>query len=189
MADILNKLRVDVNQVKKSQTWFNHKILEMKSSHVTANSLTKDASLTKKSKITPGQLYFFYYDPKYKDTLPYYDAFPMVFPFSAVDGGFLGLNLHYLGYAERFALFKKLLDVNGKKIHEQMKMKFTWDVVSAFSSIKGIDNCVKHYLYDHIRSPLMMVSPKDWTTSMLLPVEKFVGARKEYVWNQTKRTN
>ena len=31
-----------------------------------------------------GSMYSFYYDPKHKKTLPYYDRFPLVFPFKKV---------------------------------------------------------------------------------------------------------
>ena len=43
-----------------------------------------------------GSMYMFYYDPKHKEELPYYDRFPLIFPYKKVKGGFMGLNLHYL---------------------------------------------------------------------------------------------
>ena len=39
-----------------------------------------------------GKLYFFAYDPKWKDKLSKYDKFPMVFPIELYGDGFLGLN-------------------------------------------------------------------------------------------------
>ena len=42
-----------------------------------------------------GRMYFYFYDPKTKDTLPYYDKFPLVIPIERYPDGFLGLNLHY----------------------------------------------------------------------------------------------
>jgi hypothetical protein len=42
-----------------------------------------------------GRMYFYYYDPKTKDTLPYYDKFPLVIPIERYSDGFLGLNLHF----------------------------------------------------------------------------------------------
>jgi hypothetical protein len=41
-----------------------------------------------------GSMYMYYYDPKHKQTLPYYDRFPLVFPYRKVPGGFMGINLH-----------------------------------------------------------------------------------------------
>ena len=48
------------------------------------------------SRVMIGRMYHFFYDPKHKKTLPYYDRFPLIFPFKSVRGGFLGINLHYL---------------------------------------------------------------------------------------------
>ena len=39
--------------------------------------------------IVPGNMYLFLYDPKYKETLPYYDTAPLVIPFKSVAAGFL----------------------------------------------------------------------------------------------------
>lgn len=178
---------INLQEVKKSKKWFDTQVASMKQGNITPNKLMTDKNLTKSSKISPGNLYFFFYDPKGKDVLPFYDTFPMVFPYKAVKDGFLGLNLHYLGYPERFALFKKLLSINGSKIHDDLKLKYSWSTVSAFANVPGLQHCVKHYLYNHVRSPLMKVQPNDWTTSMLLPVEQFVGAKKEYVWSQSRK--
>lgn len=186
-TQLLDRFRVDLTQVKNSTRWYNDQVQAMKKGQVTSNRMLRETGMKHVNRIQPGQLYFYYYDPKLKDTLPYYDTFPLVFPFKAVPGGFLGLNLHYLGYPERFALFKKLLSINGGKIHDDLKMKYTWQTVSQFASIKGVDACIKHYLYDHVRSPFMKVQPVDWTTAMLLPVEKFVGAKKEFIWSESKK--
>ncbi len=185
MTDVLKDLRVDYNQIKKSQKWYADQVRTM--GGVSASELSRDKSLKKSGSIVPGQLYYFHYDPKFKDTLPYYDMFPLVFPYKAVPGGFYGLNMHYLGYPERFALFKRLMEINGQKLDEKTKIKFSWATVAGFSGLRGIDACVKHYLNDHVQSPFMKVSPKDWTTAMLMPVEQFVGAKKEYVWSQSKK--
>ena len=54
-------------------------------------------------------LYMYMYDPKLKATLPYYDRFPLVFPFSKTPDGFIGLNMHYLPYQLRMVLLDRLL--------------------------------------------------------------------------------
>ena len=56
-----------------------------------------------------GGMYFFLYDPKTKEELPYYDRFPLVIPLKREDDGFLGLNLHYLPVPYRIRLLRKLL--------------------------------------------------------------------------------
>ena len=57
------------------------------------------------SKVLIGKMYHFFYDPKHKKTLPYYDRFPLIFPFKSVRGGFLGINLHYLPLRLRLNLW------------------------------------------------------------------------------------
>jgi hypothetical protein len=184
---ILTKFHIDLLQVKRSSSWYADQIKIMKTGRITAKKLitTETDKLTRR--ITPGSLYFFFYDPKLKDILPHYDMFPMVFPYKPVPGGFLGLNLHYLGYPERFALFRELLKINGGKIHETTKIKYSWGVINNMSRMRGAEHCIKHYLYEHVRSPFLKVPPADWATSMMLPVEKFVGTTKEKVWQQTRK--
>ena len=46
------------------------------------------------SRPSVGQMYMYFYEAKTKDTLPYFDRFPLVFPFAKVKGGFYGLNMH-----------------------------------------------------------------------------------------------
>ena len=43
-----------------------------------------------------GSMYMYEYSAKHKDTLPYYDRLPLIFPYKKVKGGFYGLNMHYL---------------------------------------------------------------------------------------------
>lgn len=183
---ILDKHRINLEDVKKSQKWYNEQITKLKKSGITATRMFAN-STGLSTAIHPGSLYFFHYDPKLKDKLPYYDTFPMVFPYKAVPGGFLALNLHYLGYNERFAVFKKLLHINSGVIDEKTKIKYSWALISNIASIKSVRHCIKHYLNEHVASPFLMVQPQDWTTCMLLPVEKFVGASKEYVWSQSRK--
>ena len=187
MSQILTNLHVDYDQVKKSASWFSKQIAIMKAGKATPKKLMTEQANELVTKVVPGSLYFFYYDPKLKNVLPYYDTFPMVFPYKPAPGGFLGLNLHYLGYQERFVLFRELLKINGSKLHDNTKIKYSWQMVNGMSSMSTAKHCIKHYLYEHVRSQFIKVAPADWTTSMLLPVEKFVGATKEQVWKQTRK--
>ena len=41
-------------------------------------------------------MYMFYYHAKHRDTLPYYDGFPLILMMGPATGGFYGVNLHYL---------------------------------------------------------------------------------------------
>src|SRR4051812_41636100 len=46
--------------------------------------------------VHPGEMIFFMYDAKWKDKLPFFDRFPLIFPVEMYPNGFAGMNLHYL---------------------------------------------------------------------------------------------
>lgn len=170
-------------EVKNSRKWFDEKITALARRKYSANQILTSKKFTMRTEIIPGKLYYFFYDAKHKETLPYWDQFPMIFPFAADDTSFRGLNLHYLEYKPRMALLQELLKVNGNKnISDINKIRCSWELVSSMSKLAPAKACVKMYLYDHIASPFAEVPPEFWHTAMMLPVQRFVGASKEYVW-------
>ena len=73
-----------------------------------------------------GKMYFFWYDPKNKNTLPMYDRFPLVFPIERYPDGFLGLNLHYLSFGERSALLNTMMKFrNNNNMNATTKLRVT----------------------------------------------------------------
>ena len=155
---------------------------------ITPNKVMKGEPSDLRSSIVPGNLYMYVYDPKLKEELPYYDRFPLVFPFRKVQGGFLGLNMHYLPYPLRVKLLDALMMFKSNdKMNEATKLKYSWSTIDGISKFKAAQPCVKHYLMDHVRSPFKVIPSYDWTTAMLLPVEKFVGANKLEVWADSKK--
>jgi len=90
----------------KSTAWFRDKIAEL--GKPTATQLIKDGK--KAARPFYGNLNMFFYDPKFKKTLPYYDRFPLVLPLERYSDGFLGINLHYLPIPLRIRLLDELMD-------------------------------------------------------------------------------
>ena len=173
---------------KKSTTWFNQQALLLTKQQITPGRLMNGEPDSLKTSIMPGKLYMYFYDPKLKAELPYYDRFPLVFPFRKVQGGFLGLNMHYLPYPLRVKLLDALMMFKSNdKMNEATKLKYSWSTIDGISKFKAAQPCVKHYLIDHVRSPFKVIPSYDWTTAMLLPVEKFVGANKLEVWADSKK--
>jgi len=104
------------------------------------------------SRIAIGRMYLFHYDPKTKDQLPYYDRFPLIFPFQRVDGGFYGINLHYLPHILRARLMDRLLDLANNKVYDDTtKLKISYQILSSSSKFKYFEPCVKHYLNSHVK--------------------------------------
>jgi hypothetical protein len=93
---------------KDSLNWLKQKIAEIRRPMAIATQIAKEKSRqTVQFKL--GRLYCFFYDPKTKADLPYYDRFPMVLVLERYQDGFLGLNLHYLPYKYRVVFLSKLL--------------------------------------------------------------------------------
>jgi len=135
-----------------------------------------------------GQMYMYYYDPKHKATLPYYDMFPLVFPYRKVQGGFMGINLHYLPHVYRAKLMDSLYDVaNNDRFDETTKLKLNYSILNGASKFKYFKPCVKHYLTEQLRSRFLYVYPSEWDIALFLPTERFQGATKQQVWKDSKK--
>ena len=87
--------RAGINaRTKKSREWFQSKVKEL--GRVNRQALLKDDALDPTTREIAGSMYMYFYDPKTKKTLPYYDRFPLIIMVEQASGGFYGLNLHYL---------------------------------------------------------------------------------------------
>lgn len=123
-----------------------------------------------------GKMYFFYYDPKHKKTLPVYDRFPLVFPIERYSDGFLGLNLHYLSQGERALLLRRLTEYRtARNLTERSRLRLTYDLISSTRKLASLSRpCIKRYLFDHVRSKFVEVIPSEWQQAIDLPVQMFV---------------
>ena len=170
----------------KSQRWFQQQVSSMRGS-TTPERLMKETPSDLKSRLYPGFLYMFFYDPKHKDTLPYYDRFPLVFPYSVVKGGFIGLNMHYLPYQLRIRLLDSLMVyASNSKMDQRTKIMYSWNLIGNVSKFAPAKPCIKQYLTNHVTSPFKKIEAKDWATAMMLPVEQFT-ASKQKIWADSKR--
>lgn len=186
--NIFEKYRYDRNISNRSSAWFQQQALLLSKRGITPNKILKNDPGAAKATIIPGNMYLFAYDAKNKETLPYWDKFPLVFPFKAVQGGFYGLNLHYLPYRLRAILMDRLLQFkNNSKFDESTRLKYSWNLIGSSSKFSMVKPCVKHYLMAHVRSPFVKINSEDWTTALMLPVERFVGATSSEVWKESKR--
>lgn len=188
LQDVFEKYRYDKNISKKSRTWFDQQVILLSKKNITPNQMLRNDTTAVTSKILPGRLYMFFYDPKYKDTLPFYDRFPLVFPFAQTSTGFTGLNLHYLPHRLRFILMDRLLMFkNNDKFDETTRLRYSWSMIAGVSKFALAKPCVKQYLNSHLRSPFVKITANDWSTALMLPVERFVGAQKINVWTDSVR--
>jgi hypothetical protein len=189
LLDVFEKNKYTLDDAsKKSRAWFSQQVLLLRGQRITPQKVMAGNVRQLKQQVQPGSLYMFAYDPKYKDTLPYYDRFPLVFPYARFSGGFIGLNMHYLPYPMRITLLDRLMTfANNEKMDETTKLKYSWQLIDGASRYSLAKPCIKQYLMDHVESPFRKIESKDWATAMMLPVEQFTKATREQVWTDSRR--
>ena len=181
LEKIFEKYKYDVNIVVKSKTWFQQQVSILATKQINERKLFGEQRVV--SKIIPGRLYMYYYDPKTKDTLPYYDRFPLVFPYEALDDGFIGLNMHYLPPFYRVQLMTRLMKfATNTKLNETTRIKYSWSLIKGVSRFKLAEPCIKRYLSSHLKSSFIEIPANEWHTAMMLPVARFVKASIARVW-------
>lgn len=185
MLDVFEKHKYDPSIATKSRTWFRQQATLLRKEGITPQRVYQNSG-TYIGSIRPGNLYMFFYDPKTKDKLPYYDRFPMVFPFSKTENGFIGLNLHYLSYRFRIILLDNLLKFkNSKGLDETTRLKLSWNLIQGIAKHSLAQPCVKSYLSDHMMTQLKIITPTEWTSALMMPVESFAKASSTQVWKNT----
>lgn len=176
--------RILPNKSKEARDWFRTKAQQYKGTRISQDKLFQNSKVT--SAIMPGSMYMYVYDAKTKDKLPYWDAFPVIFPVSTFSGGFTGLNLHYLHPAMRARLMDALYTfANNDKFNDTTKLRLSYDALRGASAMKLFQPCFKKYLYSQVRSQFIYVEPKEWDIAMFLPLQKFQGATAEEVWRDS----
>ena len=189
MADIFSKNQYDLKvAARKSKDWFQQQALLLGKQNITPQRVLKEKPDHSKAGIIPGHMYMFLYDAKHKDTLQYWDRFPLVFPYKKTAKGFIGLNMHYLPYQMRIILLDRLMQFkNNDRMDETTKLKYSWATIGGMTRFKAAEPCIHEYLIGHVKSSFKKIDANDWTTALLLPVELFVGANKNTAWSESRK--
>ena len=172
---------------KKSYQWFLGKLADLRNPGRLALEISREG-FRKTNRLQLGKLYCFYYDPKTKDKLPYYDRFPLILVLDRHDDGFSGLNLHYLPLKYRVAFLNKLMQYamyQNEELHEIKKLRVTYEILTASKRFKEFKPCYKRYLYDHVHSKLLNIQPNEWETAVFLPMQQFKKAKPQKVWQES----
>jgi hypothetical protein len=189
MAYLMNRIKQELAKEGyaprsiKARSWLQNKVGTLKP---TAQSLLKDKERMK-NRTFIGRMYFFYYDPKGKEKLAYYDRFPLVVPIEQYSDGFLGLNLHYIHPKQRILLLDKLSEfASNRNFDERTRLKLSYDILRTAASAFQATPCIKRYLFSHVQSRFLEITADEWDIAALLPVEQFVGAPRAKVWDDSK---
>lgn len=192
MTNIFQKLEIEAfragvtPRTKQSITWFRRKAGELRG--INRDALMREDPINKADRPVPGAMAMYYYDPKHKKTLPYYDAFPLVVFVGPAPGGFHGLNLHYLPPVLRAKMLDGLMDnLNNKKYDESTKFEANYAFLKGTASLKFYKPCFKHYLTDHVKSRFAMIPAPEWEIATFLPTAQFRKASQSQVWKDSRR--
>lgn len=170
---------------KDSLDWFRKQLRSMK--RVSRQGLLKDPEVQLAKRILPGRMYMYFYDPKHKQTLPYYDRFPLIVAVKPAPGGFYGLNLHYLPPILRAKLFDGLLQYEVGDGDFMKKMRVTLGRLQGVSKLKFYKPCYKQYLNGQITSRVVQVPASNWDFTLFLPSEQFKKAGVSKVWSDSRK--
>lgn len=181
MANIFSKISDKTGGVKKSSNWYRNAVASLADT-ITARKLMNQGRVNQRP--SGGRLNLFFYDPKTKNKLPYYDTFPLVLPLEAIKGGFMGINFHYLSPMIRFRLLNQLQRfASNSKFDSTTRLDVSYQRVSGLERVKPT---IKKYLYSHVRSGFLRIDAQDSPTAVYLPVQQFHKRSASFVYGQSR---
>jgi len=190
MAYLIQRIREELAKegleprTSAARDWLKAKVSSLSPSRT---ALMRDREKLK-DKSMIGRMYFYFYDPKMKEMLPYYDRFPLVIPIERYSDGFLGLNLHYISPKQRIILLDKLsVFLNNDDYDETTKFRLRYHTLKNASRIFEGTPCIKRYLYKHVDSRFLEIPAEEWDIAALIPYEYFIGATKNKVYADSRK--
>lgn len=160
-----------------SREWYREQILNLHNHNKNRHVATLNESSRIVGQITIGRMYLFRYDPKLKMKLPIYDTNPLVLPFNTAQGGFLGINFHYLPHGFRLYLLEALephYQRTGVRMQDIDRIRASWKILNQVAGIGALNGAVKHYLLTQLRSSFMEIPFESWRKAVALPLQNFV---------------
>ena len=169
----------------ESRAWFQKQAGYL--GRINNNALLKEPALKTESEQIPGGMFMYFYDPKTKATLPYYDKFPLTIIVGPAAGGFTGLNLHYLPMVLRAKLLDALMDITSdKKYDDNTKFNLSYNTLKKASKMRYFKPCFKRYLTANVKSRFARVPASEWEIATFLPTASFEKASKTTVWKDSR---
>ena len=172
-------------RTQQSRDWFR---TTARRTRVTPQSVIRGERARYKNRVTMGKMYLFNYDPKHKDTLPYYDRFPLIFPVDKAPGGFYGINMHYLPHVLRARLMDALYSLSrDQRYDERTRLRLSYDILNGMTKYKAFRPTFKRYLSNHVRSRFIEITSSEWDIALMMPLQKFAKASSSKVWSDSRK--
>ncbi|NDG29042.1 hypothetical protein EB118_02950 [bacterium] len=188
-VDMMNRAvaqGIQTAKIEAARNWFSSQTTNVR--RVEPRTVIQKSRNDLMSRVFVGKMFLFMYEAKTKETLPYFDRFPLIFPFRKVNDGFYGINMHYLPYMLRAKLMDALYEtLNNDKKDETTRLRITYNILSSAARFRYFEPCIKRYLNNQVQSRFLYVDPNQWETALFLPLERFVGATKQQVWKDSRK--
>mgnify|MGYP003119007477 CR=1 FL=1 len=170
----------------ESRAWFRRQAGAL--GKVNRNQIMNEPEMKLTGKQFPGGMFMFFYDPKNKKTLPYYDSFPLTIIVDTAPGGFTGLNLHYLPMTLRARFLDALMDIaSDKKYDDNTRFSLSYNMMKSASKMKYFKPCFKKYLLSNVRSRFARVPAPEWEIATFLPTQDFQKSSSSNVYADSRR--
>ena len=183
----LEAFRAGINpRTQESRDWFRRRVQRL--TRINRDALMREDEINKRASHSYGSMFMYFYDPKHKNKLPYYDRFPLTIPVEPADGGFRGINLHYLPPVLRAKFLDALLNVtNNKKYDDTTKFRLTYRLLKSARNMSYFKPCLKHYLLEHVRSRFAEVPAPEWEIATFLPTAQWTKASAGKVYQDSRK--
>ena len=184
MLDLLEQIQSEspLEIERRSQASLNWFKLRLRKIRQPVSKLLADDDFPVVSAPELGKMYMYLYDAKYKETLPYWDRFPLIICLDLVEGGFMGVNLHYIAPRYRTPLLLSLYEIAIENDNDdEQRVLLSYKLIKSVSSLRYAKPCVKRYLFKHIESRISEIPMDYWDMMVMLPSQRFnVNANMVY---------
>jgi len=166
-----------------ARSWFMKNVNKLA---VSRTALLKDDNTTKRTRFMGGRMYMFFYDPKLKKELPYYDRFPLAIMVGPAPGGYYGINLHYLAPRLRAILLDRLMDYTTGQ-DEKMRFKISYRILKSATKLRPFKPCFKHYLTSQVEGQLSYIPPPEWEIATFLPAAQWQKGGQSQAYRDARK--
>jgi hypothetical protein len=172
----------------QAMQWFRDRAAKVRA--VDVKRITEDTPSRMQVRLTPesvGQMYMFFYYAKHRETLPYWDSFPIIFPMQFYGDSTLDINLHYLPPLLRAQLMDQLYTLAVTENDKIKRLNMSYQILRGAERFGAFKPCIKKHLFSHVRSRYFWVRPSEWDAAMMLPTARWQKATAQQVWGDSER--
>lgn len=182
MVNIETKIRQSGGNTQSAVKWLYSLAPSLRSAGVPDNAFSPRHGVS----AFIGGMFLYTYDPKTKDTLPWYDELPVVIPIEIYSDGWLGANVHYLPPTARMKLLDKLIEYKQSAHTARAYMNVSYKLLKGAVQTKLFEPCIHRYLASHVTSRIIRISDEYWDKVAMLPLARFKKSSASSVWSNSR---